>query len=410
MKDFAEGCVLVTYKAGKASFITAFTPDDLDLQIFNQDFYSCAFPQNISKGTQSSVFAFTVGSMTAYTWSFQYGSNVDSIIILSSLPYPHLFLNLLSEVSQNCPANDTNFDEDTRFNLVVSFINSWKLQAEGKVLYSSIEASGYFGLSNFGYSSIDPYHYFGKDTDYTKIWKSLLLNQGVAVIGDDESSICQGVFSLLGLFEPFKFNGEYLITNNPKDSRLFDTSKKYSIVGILTNNFNASKYKRKFGICLQIDTKTGQELDTIIIHKKQKLLYDLMETISNRNLETDPYHELLSRRLVTDDIDTVMCPQMKKKTLTFSELRIFETTRLVSEWMNGRTYRPELRESFLSNTPSEIVEKIETKDLPLALSAVNSIKAMFPNDSHFQSVMKKHRRLIEDRLGQINRRSSDSEL
>ena len=135
-----------------------------------------------------------------------------------------------------------------------------------------------------------------------------------------------------------------------------------------------------------------------------------METISNRNLETDPYHELLSRRLVTDDIDTVMCPQMKKKTLTFSELRIFETTRLVSEWMNGRTYRPELRESFLSNTPSEIVEKIETKDLPLALSAVNSIKAMFPNDSHFQSVMKKHRRLIEDRLGQINRRSSDSEL
>lgn len=410
MNSFPDGVILITKKGGKVALINQFTPAELDFQRIHEDLMMNAFPKAFPQEKQSKVFAFTVDDTIAYTWSFKLGSDIHSIIVLSSKPYPSMFFDLLDEADKDCPSEYTQLNENSRFELIVSFIESWRFVDNEEILYSSIDQCRTVKPSEVDFNAFDPYHYFAKDTDYTSLWKAMLLNKGILVKGDDEESISRGVMSLVGLVKPFSFTGKILITNNKYDNRIFDTKAGYSIIGITEDCCKVSEFKRSFGEIISIDTKTGTNIDTVIIHKKQKLLFDLMLTIANRNLETNPYHELIGKRIVTDEIDNPMCAAMKKKTLTFPELRKFELTKTMSLWREERLYRSELRESFLSNDPSETVEKIESKDLPLTLSIVNQLKEMYPDDLHFQSVMRKHRRLIEAKIGIVNRRQSDSDV
>ena len=135
---------------------------------------------------------------------------------------------------------------------------------------------------------------------------------------------------------------------------------------------------------------------------------ELMETISDRNLENCPYHEITGQAVVTEDIDDVLCPEMKMKTMTFNELREFERTETFVEWMEPRVYRQQLRNSFLSVQPREAVSRLGDEDVEVAYMGVKHMLAANPNDSHLRSVLRKHRRELEGRLDQLESHSSDS--
>lgn len=367
------------------------------------------FINNPSIKNINRVFSITHDLYVLHIWNFTCDNENCAIVISTKTNFHYLFINLLKNAQNYFKNTECTQNSESRFNIILSFISSWFINENQEINALTFNGIDTFKVSNIGFSSFELSEYFDSKTDYTKPWKSMILNRGVLVISKDIEDVAPAVFSVLGLVSPFEFKGKFLITTNSSDKRIYDNRRKYSIVGLVTPNAKISNEFANFGMILRVKKNSGKLEDTRIVHKRQKLLYDELKEISDRNIERDPYHELLNKKVISEELETIICEQMKKKTLTVPELMEFEETKTFQYWICNRQYRGKLRNSFLSALPLDVVSKLNDEDLEKAYSKIIILREMFCNDRHFLKVLKKHKTLIGRKLGKNNVQSPSSD-
>ena len=353
------------------------------------------------------VYAFTNADSVCYVYTFITNNLHYSILLLTKKNYPKLFMDFFNDANKYFEKHQDT-DAQCRFNVIWTLMQCW-VEEEGNINTFSFGKSINYKTNQLVYNQFEPSSYFSSKTDYVKLWKNVLLNKKILIIADKTEDLAPSVFSVIGIISPFEYKGSFMIKSTKNvDNFMIQIPKDVSIVGLLKDDLKYLSKSIRFDMVLTVQKNKGKEKDTVIVKKKAKLLRDLMITITDRNLETDPYHELCQRRIVTDDIDQVLCPEMKAKTLEFSELREFEKTKTFQDWNSPRIFRDELRNSFLSVSPSEAISSLEDSELPVAYEKVLDILRMNPSDEHLCSVLRKHRRSLEKKLGTTINHSSDS--
>ncbi|EAY07172.1 hypothetical protein TVAG_197850 [Trichomonas vaginalis G3] len=358
------------------------------------------------------IFAITSDPYVLHVWNFHFHNENYAIVISTLTSFHSLFINLLKNMQDYFGNVDKNQDATCRFNIIMSFISSWLINENNQVSALGINGPGIYSASDIGFSSFEPSLYFNSKTDYVSLWKSVILNNRILIISENVEDIAPAVFSVIGLSSPFEYKGKYLITTNQYDKRISNNRLNYSIVGVVGKNIKTAEFQKYFSNIIKVEPNSGKLNDTIIVHKKMKLLYDEICVISDRNLENDPYYELLNKRIITPDLDAIICDKMKQKTLTVPELMTLETTETFQYWLHQRIYRSNLRNSFLSVIPSETVNSLSDDDLDKAYGHIIALRKLFQNDFHFQHVLRKHKTLIARRIGMnnVHSYSSDSSL
>lgn len=358
------------------------------------------------------IFAITSDPYVLHVWNFHFHNENYAIVISTLTSFHSLFINLLKNMQDYFGNVDKNQDATCRFNIIMSFISSWLINENNQVSALGINGPGIYSASDIGFSSFEPSLYFNSKTDYVSLWKSVILNNRILIISENIEDIAPAVFSVIGLSSPFEYKGKYLITTNQYDKRISNNRLNYPIVGVVGKNIKTAEFQKYFSNIIKVEPNSGKLNDTIIVHKKMKLLYDEICVISDRNLENDPYYELLNKRIITPDLDAIICDKMKQKTLTVPELMTLETTETFQYWLHQRIYRSNLRNSFLSVIPSEAVNSLSDDDLDKAYGHIIALRKLFQNDFHFQHVLRKHKTLIARRIGMnnVHSYSSDSSL
>ena len=353
------------------------------------------------------VYAFTNTNRVCYVYTFVTNNLHYSILLLTKKSFPKLFMNFFED-AKNYFDSAEEADAQCRFNVIWTLMQCW-VEEDGNLNLFSFGNLLNMKTSQLGYDQYEPSSYFSSKTNYVKLWKSVLLNKKILIIANRTEDLAPAVFSVIGIVSPFEYKGRFMIKSTKNvDNVMITVPKDASIIGLLKDDLKYLSKNIHFDMVLRVETNRGKEKDTVIVKKKAKLLRDLMITITDRNLETDPYHELCNRQIVTDDIDDVLCPEMKAKTLEFSELREFEKTKTFQNWNRPRLFRGELRSSFLSVSPSEAIGSLQEYELPMAHEKVMDLLRLNPSDEHLCSVLRKHRRSIERKLGSNIKHSSDS--
>ena len=228
------------------------------------------------------------------------------------------------------------------------------------------------------------------------IWKCLLVNSGVRIIGDDPKDVYEAVFAVASIISPFCYRDDILLAFSNKDERI-ENVEKYGIVAT-TSDINVAQ--RTFGIILNIKKKKSDipRVNLIQCTKKSQKLSEFMIFLMNRSLIINPYNDILEYPIGVDDIEQLVAGGSSKHVFQYSDYEQFINTKTFKIWRKINVFRDSFRSYFLSNAPRKFLALQSKKNLKDYEKVIPMLKKRFKYDVHMISVLRQHEKIIKNLL------------
>jgi hypothetical protein len=252
------------------------------------------------------------------------------------------------------------------------------------------------GPSYVTFEDFDPLSSLGGDVDYGLLWRTLISNGGVLIVGPNPDRVSSAVFALISLVSPLQYREPVLAYTRIGDPRFADVitgSTFWKIVG--TTNILAYERCKQFRVVLKLDASVwagNGEVRKVLQFRTRKLLQKLESELDDM-LEEDPYSDILGVPLPKESFGWI-ASDTKTRSLTLKEALRFQDTMTFAYWRQAISMRPALREAFLSYMPDELVAGRALEELAVMEVALRDISKRFATDCHLVAVAKRHAHLI----------------
>ena len=365
MNQFFDSCCLIEYSRSNGSKIIKTLPKNLDLKEDLPILLSCCFPEKL---IQSSIHSFSLTYHICFSWSFLFNDTYYSIVILSKHCFAYLFCQFLKNVEKNY----LKLDPLISFLKIFELLNSWKISKLNELLlnYPDHQFTTPLDSSHSFYFQFEPTIFLNKNAPFDEIWNCLLTNKGILIVGESAEIVSKTIFSLLSIIAPLKYSEPILVytrLGDPRFAEIINGNLKWKIVG--TTNKLVIERCKQFKLILNIETKSSYPLPEIRINlqKRTSKILKNFEIFMNRNLEIDPYSELIGNNLNEKQLLEIY-PQsnskkLSPKRLTIDELKKFQNSLSFLDWKKHNLSRRQFRETFLSFNPNDILLNRSFNDL-----------------------------------------------
>jgi hypothetical protein len=235
--------------------------------------------------------------------------------------------------------------------------------------------------------------WLGARTDLARIWRALVRNTGILIVGNSPETVSNAVFAVISIIGPLIYREPFLVytrLGDPRFSEVVDGSTHWKIVG--TTNFLALQRCKQFSVVIKLpdiaklvndETERG-----LFVRKTSKLLESCQRAI-NRRIKRDPYVELLGEPMVGQESEK---SDLKDENAVTRVL--FYSTLTFAGWRRGLVLRDEYRSGFLSISPEKIVVGRSYETLVRMEACLCELDKMFVNDEHLLAVLRRHLHLV----------------
>lgn len=391
-----DSCLLIKITQGGGRYLDHYEPQTWDICDQLQIILVNAFPNKVDSGQ---IYSFTTQSRTCYAYNFIYETVPYSIILVSAINCPLIYLKFLHDMKKTIENNSNksnNIDPEARMTLIWSTIQSWHFidNNEAVVTFSS---SPFHAILNLSYSQFSPFNYFSTDIDYLYIWRSLLTGKRILAVGNGATpkQLTYATFGLASLTGFFPYREKILLCQNSQDPRLFDREALLDYKIVCAPEFPNCCRSDDFDAVLQIQINKAQvDIFKQLIQARNQRLYDIVSFYLSRNLIVDPYSDFLEKDFAEDYCEMIT-PQTMQKIMDEKQFQEFVHSTSFRMWRKSNIFNDEFRDIFLSTLPENVLVKKSETDLKKCLSFLSSIKEHYSYDIHVLSVIKRHKKIIK---------------
>ena len=396
MNECWDFCILNLYSRSNGPTILKTVPEKIHFQKQKQLFVSCCFPETHS---DNSIYSFSILKYLVFVYSFGYNGEVYSIAIASRHCFANIFLNFLQTTSDS-------FKKETpeeRFNIISDLLSTWvynQNSKEIKIFYPKKSFTQSIDYDQSYYMSFDPSQLIGHEPTLSEIWTAIIKGHCVLLVGTTPEQVSASVFSILSLFAPLRYTDHLLIYTGIGDPRFLEVingSTKWKIVG--TTNVLACERCTQFDVVVKLPTKKLSAKPEIrsAIQKKTNKLMKKCEFQMNKNLEIDPYFDLLELPLSEKQIKDIA----STTDFTPEDIQQFLNSVTFVEWRKATVFRSQFRELFLSFIPECILPNRTEEQLQKMLFHLGYMPEKFVGDDHMLAVIHEHVKLIKKKLASM---------
>lgn len=397
-----DAVILFEQEPGNVSFLKACNPDDFDFSEEMDILVHNAFPN--ASPTGDKIYVFTCNNYFCYTWLVILPKTWYSIVILSKLKVPSVFITFLNELEKEFTRNVAlPFDPLPTLDYTYSLLKSWKW-VDKSVILAHLPDSSYnvtFDNKSFCFQEYNPLDFFPKK-EIVLIWKTLMTGTGLHIIADFDY-LYEVTFAAVSLSSPLIYKDLILITQNPEDER-FQHIEDYAVVAT-TPDIDLSFYQFNYTIEAQnkpLNSKSPKATRDEFTAKNHKML-DVSVFMMDRILRNQPYNDLLNGPFITDDAEELFNSKKRKTPLLNADcFRLIENTRTFRNYRKKVTFRPTFRQYMLSNKPIDVLKALSLQHLKIIESVLPDIEKRYQNDKHFLSVLALHQAAVKKLLGKKN--------
>lgn len=298
MSNFFDAVFLSRYTHQKGADIIKFYPNDFDFLNQKNIFSICSFPeiqadsffQNNESSTPTTIYATTVEDTNCYVLSFIYTrqdkKEPNSIAILShKMIAPEIFKILLdtraylfelikdekkkkahfkSNIKSQNESDEINFIPELVLEKVWDCVQSCTFDYKESIfsVFTPIRKfKTFLGNEHFTFSQFDPNFWLSSEINLYVIWRALMTNRGILIIGESPAQVSCAVFSIISLAAPLKYCDPYISYTRLGDPRFAEIvsnqSRKWKIVGT-TNSLLAEQCKQ-FAVIGKLPSMKGDE-------------------------------------------------------------------------------------------------------------------------------------------------------
>lgn len=391
-----DSCLLIKTTQGGGRYLDHYVPQTWDICDQLQIILVNSFPNNIGS---SSVYAFTTQTRICYTYNFTYKETPYSIILVSELSCPLIFLKYLQEMKVSIESNverNNDIDPEARMTLIWSTIQSWHFidKCEAVVTFSSVP---FHAILNLSFSQFSPFNYFSADTDYFFIWRSVLTGKRILILanGATPKNITYATFGLASLSGIFPYREKILLSQNSQDPRLSDKEAISDYKIICTQEIPICCTNSDFDVIISIQVNKAQnDICKQLIQARNQRLHDIVSFFLNRNLIVDPYSDFLEKDFAEDYTDMIT-PQTMQKIMDEEQFQEFVHTKTFKSWRRNNIFNDEFRDIFLSTLPEIPLVNKTKEELYKCVNFLDIIKEHYSSDVHVISVIKRHKKIIK---------------
>lgn len=391
-----DSCLLIKITQGGGKYLEHYEPQTCDICDQIQYILVNAFP---NKKDSSPIYAFTTQSRICYAYNFVYKTIPYSIILISQINCPLIYLKFLQDMKRSIEINTTetnDIDPEARMTLIWSTIKSWHFidKNEAVVTFSS---SPFHAILSLSYNQFSPFNYFNTDIDYLYIWRSLLTGRRILIIsnGTTPKQMTFAAFGLASLTSFFPYREKILLCQNSQDPRLSDREALLDYKIICSPEFPNCCTSDDFDAVLPIQiNKVQSDIFKQLIQARNQRLYDIVSFFLSRNLITDPYSDFLEKDFA-EDYSEMISPQMMQTIMDEKQFQDFTHTITFRTWRKNNIFNDEFRDTFLSILPEIALVNKSEEELKKCSSFLDTIKQQYPFDIHIISVIKRHKKLIK---------------
>ncbi|OHT13295.1 hypothetical protein TRFO_16625 [Tritrichomonas foetus] len=400
MSRFCSAMVLCEQTSDSLTYLKAVNPADFDFEndldiIINNAFYSIERMPDL-------IYSFVAREYFCYNWVLEGGDSLHSIIILSRLNIPSLYFTFFNTLREELPKNKNEVDPLVIFDYAYSLITSWKWVARYKVLVHYPKNTCYLELNKntIFFPEFNPYKYFQfKEVD--EMWKALLTGSGLHIVAENPEILSAATYAACSLLDPIQFLEKVLITMNPDDERLQHTND-YGIIST-TPNVEIDSL-RNIGLAVEAKLlNPGFDIEAARndLQSKTCSIIDVLVSLMDRVLRTNPYNDILEAPYITDDLENLF--DMSKENSKFRILppiafRKMEYTKSIASYRRGILFRSSFRHNFLSMKPEEALRGMSKQHLMVISNQLDKLAKKFETDKHFVSVINVHKKIIKKSL------------
>ena len=398
MSTFWDACVLLKNTRENGPIILKQIPEKTDAIKQKNSFIYCSFPETQET---DSIFAFSINKHLCFSWSLLYEDELYAIVIVSHHCFPYLFLEFL----KNCKKAFTQDPPEEILDAITVFLSQWKYHPESaqlSVVYPTINFTTTIDATHTFFMQFDPSVLIGNTIEILdEVWQSMITGKGVLFIGENAEQVSKAIFSALSLVAPLRYADHFLVYTKLGDQRFADIiggSKKWKIVG--TTNQLASERCKQFHTVIKLTNKNVAPQPELRqeIQKRMHKLKKRVEIQFNKNVEEDPYSDLLEIPLTYPQILEIV----SKTKLAASDFQLFQKSQTFSEWRKSITIRAQFRDSLLSISPESVIENRPDDELVKIQKILQNLPNKMPGDDHIKAVINQHLRLIRKRLEKAN--------
>ena len=322
MTYYYDACCLLQYTHEGASVIEQYPKEYTFIQR-KKPFLICSFPE---KFQNKSIYSFNINRYLCFTWAFEFQSRLYSIVVISHHCFASFFLDFLTL----CSIRYVNIDPLKRFNIALKLLSKWSISQKTNQLllyFPSISFKINLNLKDSFYMRFDPTVYLGNKQQLNKIWKTLLSNRGLLIVGSDPLAVSNAVYSALSLIAPIKYTESYLLFTKLGDQRFCDIvdigETKWKVVG--TTNQLALERCKQFQLVIKLDKKRKpqprviEELNrqTSTLVKFLEFHFEAMEIMSvARSLLTNGISGVIFEIIIVSESTTIILRFVLLKSLS----------------------------------------------------------------------------------------------
>jgi hypothetical protein len=247
------------------------------------------------------------------------------------------------------------------------------------------------------YDAFDPCRYFGRLADLAGLWRAILTNAGILIVGPNPEIVSNAVYSVISLVAPLQYRDPVLAFTRLGDPRFADVingSRFWKIVG--TTNILAVERCEQFKMVMKVGVPMKDAESDIrkVLCQKTKRLLRKFEGELDDLLETDPYSDFIGAEFTLEDCRVIGSTDPKSSQLSPADVFEFQRTLTFAFWRESIALRENLRDSFLSMAPEEAVAGRQPYELDKMEVALQKIQEKFPGDVHWMAVIARHQHFI----------------
>ena len=401
--SFCDSCCLIGLN-NDSRYLLKYEPHDFNFLDQLQFILLNSFPK--SNKTSQNIYSFTIDSKLCYTYNFEYNEQLYSIVLISAIPCPYIYIKFLKDMKESIEG-EISVDPDCRLTLIWSTIQSWHFinQREAVLNFSNKPFTVDFDLQLQSYGNFVPYKYFNHDDDkFIDIWRALLIGRRILIHGDDSppEDLSDAAYAIASLSGPFPYRENIFISQTIDDPRLYlkndnpiDNCKLVSVPE-LSNNFG---FKNDFDFILKIERNSKNYEDIKEkIQKRNQRVYSIVTYMLKRKLIVDPYSDLIEKEFIDDNYNDIINNETQRLTINKSQITEFKNTETFKLWRRSAIIRDDFREIFLSTAPELALYQKDPSQLHECMKFLDLILSSFKGDNNVAFVVRKHKKVIKKLL------------
>ena len=399
--EFLDGAFLFVDQSSMKSAVKI-VPDGYDLGVAYQSVIANAFPYD--RCTTTLVYAFTIEKHICYSWTFRFGEDMYSIVLVGRIRTPDLYLNFLRDMANSVAEQKRVIEPEVLLTLVASLISSWHFMESGNevlVQYSKKPFVVELGPERLWLRRFKPYQCFPILFDFVAVWKALMTGERILIVGrsDRPEMLTTAFFGVLAMCRAIPYHERVALIPNHADPRNIEELASCKVIAA------SAEYVKncdlgQFSVIAKLGDNMEPENDLADedIEKRNNKLESIICFLLKINLGMDPYSDILKKPFITDDLRKQMSDKTMQYVLDVDQLFQFQEMYSTQEWRKSMLWKSDFRDKFLSMQPDEALDNKTVDELRICQNALKDMEVKFAGDRLMDINIRKHRKYLEKKL------------